>query len=293
MREVPNKVWRDTLGVEEVAVLPLVDDHDGRSMPGWCTYENTVSEAPEVELISGGINTKTPQAVGLWRQGNLLHFGFEQSPAEMNDAGDAMLVNSIVYIARFTEDRPILIAPSPFAGTATRARSSLASWLSREDYPLELFESAIDPAVLATARDRSRDGYRAWFTETRPFLRPGPEGKLTWDAEAKTLGIAYDTPALFERGIEALRDADTRDAAAALLARYAPEGPAAADVDAWSAWYAANRPYLFYSEWGSYRWYVDPLARTRGVPTADLRGPVRADVTAAPAADARRGRSAP
>jgi hypothetical protein len=27
---------------------------------------------------------------------------------------------------------------------------------------------------------------------------------------------------------------------------------------------------------GGYRWYLDPLAKARGVPTARLRGPMRA-----------------
>ena len=46
---------------------------------------------PEVEILCGGINDKTARAAGLWRQGNLLHFGFEQSPAELNETGRVML----------------------------------------------------------------------------------------------------------------------------------------------------------------------------------------------------------
>jgi hypothetical protein len=30
---------------------------------------------------------------------------------------------------------------------------------------------------------------------------------------------------------------------------------------------------------GDYRWYIDPLAKKRGVPTAELRGPKRGDAT--------------
>ena len=37
-----------------------------------------------------------------------------------------------------------------------------------------------------------------------------------------------------------------------------------------------NRPYLFFSDQGDYRWYVDTLARKRGIPSQDLRGPARA-----------------
>ena len=62
------------------------------------------------------MNHKTPTAAGLWRQGNLLHFGFDQSPAEMNDNGRQMLLNAIAYISSFSQDRPIAITPSVFAG---------------------------------------------------------------------------------------------------------------------------------------------------------------------------------
>ena len=50
-----------------------------------------------------------------------------------------------------------------------------------------------------------------------------------------------------------------------------------AAAEAWSAWIGAHRDVLFFSESGGYRWYVDPLAKRRGVPTAKLRGPARAD----------------
>ena len=46
----------------------------------------------------------------------------------------------------------------------------------------------------------------------------------------------------------------------------------------WLDWFVANRHYLFFTDLGGYRWYVDPLAKARGGPTAELRGPARADV---------------
>jgi hypothetical protein len=63
--------------------------------------------------------------------------------------------------------------------------------------------------------------------------------------------------------------------------RFAPDGPVGRDAGAWSQWHAAHAPYLFFSDWGGYRWYVDPLAKKRGVPAAELRGPARADRAAA------------
>lgn len=280
-RPVPNESWRDKLDVEQVDVLPMVKDIDKKYPAGWCTYENTLAAQPEIEFICGGINDKIPAAVGVWRQGNQLHFGFDLSPDEMSDAAQAMLINSIAYIARFTEDRPIVVAPSPFyAKNTTRARSSIVAWLKAtkfEPYYLDWIDDIVDASITKAIPARTRDAYLDWFERNSVYLHPDADGKLTWDQEAKALGIAYDKPELFERGIEALRDPATSEQATTLLKRYAPQGPSDGGEKEWSAWYAENKPYLFYCEWGSYRWYVDPLAKKRGVPSSELRGPSRAD----------------
>ncbi len=274
-RPVPNDSWREKLSVEQVEVLPLVNDLNKEYANGWCTYENTLAEQPEVEFICGGINDKIPAAAGIWRQGNQLHFGFDLSPDEMNEAGRAILVNSIVYIARFTQDRPIVRSTSPFFGVPMRARSSLESWLKNDKYQLEWVDQAISPSVVRSAL--TREEYLAWFRENSRYLHPGADGLLQWDGEAKALQIDYTTSGLFEQGIAAMRQPGTQQQAATLLQRYAPEGPSSDDADLWAAWYDENKPYLFYSEWGSYRWYIDPLAKARGVPSSELRGPARAD----------------
>jgi hypothetical protein len=280
-RPAPNDTWRDELATAQVDVLPMVKDVDRKYPMGWCTYENTLIEQPEVEFICGGINDKRPAAVGVWRQGNQLHFGFDLSPDEMSDVAQAMLINSIVYIARFTQDRPIVIAPSPFyTKTATRARTSVLDWLQAsrfQPYHLDWIDDMVDASVSGSIPARTREAYHTWYQSNMAYLHPGPTGKLQWDEEARSLQIRYDKPELFERGIEALRSVATRDQAATLLRRYAPEGPDCEDADRWAVWYAENGPYLFYCEWGSYRWYIDPLAKQRGVPSNELRGPARAD----------------
>ena len=58
----------------------------------------------------------------------------------------------------------------------------------------------------------------------------------------------------------------------------APDGPAAGAAD-WTQWWETNRPYLFYSDVGSCRWCIDPLAKRRGIPNDKLQGPARATTT--------------
>jgi hypothetical protein len=234
---------------------------------------------PDVELFSGGINSQTPRSSALWRQGNLLHFGFEQSPAQLNESGKAMLVNAIAYISRFTEDGPIDVTPSVFGEEKLGvSRRRARGYFFNESSRLDWATNAYSPATLATFDWRNRAAAQAWFEVNGQWLHPGAGNFLEVDREAKSLGTPFDSVEFIPKSIQALGKDQTRTSAATLLARYVPEGPGRdADADAWGKWWKLNSPYLFYSELGCYRWYVDPLAKKRGVPTQDLRGPARAD----------------
>jgi hypothetical protein len=285
---IPTPIAFGVLRTNTIQVLPLIDnirnydrviDDNAR---GWSTHYFEFADVPDVEIFCGGINEQTPRSSAFWRQGNLLHFGFEQSPTQLNAIGRAMLLNGIAYISHFTQDRPIDITPSVFGaekiGTSRRrARNFFYSghveWASNE----------ISRATLATFDWRDPEAGKAWIETNGMWLHPGPDNFLQIDTEARTLGVPFDAPDFLPKTIAALRDEKTRAAALILLCRYAPEGPGAnADAEAWSKWWSENSPYLFYSELGCYRWYIDPLAKNRGIPTASLRGPGRADIAATP-----------
>jgi hypothetical protein len=278
-RDGPS-AWKGRVDGPAIDVLPLVRDPSGEHFPGWCTYTEGPSESPEVEIFCGGVNDKTPTAAALWRQGNLLHFGFDLSPAEMNEQGQALLVDAIAYIARFTEDRPIMRTPSPFAGPTPEPRGRVDRVLRREDLdPIEGLKWIVAPSMLAAADPKDRAAYRRWFEGVRDFVHADVEGKLVVDEDARASGIPPDRPGFFEGAIASLRGRGEAAARARLLlARYVPEGLGSdAPADLWAAWYEEHRPYLFFSDVGGYRWYVDPLAERRRIPTARLRGPDRSD----------------
>lgn len=265
-----------------IAVLPLVDGITNYRTVindyarGWSSHYYEFADLPDVEVFSGGINEQTPRSAAFWRQGNLLHFGFEQSPAQLNAAGQAMLVNAIAYISHFTEDRPIdvtlsVFGPDHVAISRNRVKGYFTRW-SRE------LTNVFTPATLAMFDWHNATNAEAWFAAERAWIHPNAENFLEVDTEAKALGVVFDSPNFFPKAIAALQDEKTRPAADDVLARYVPEGPgASADAATWEKWWQENSPYLFYSELGGYRWYVDPLAKQRGVPSKNLRGPLRAD----------------
>jgi hypothetical protein len=278
-------------------MLPLVRDTDRHWPAGWCSYTDGFTENPDIEVFCGGENEKTARAAACWRQGNLLHFGFEQSPAEMSEAGQRLLLNCIAYISGFTEDQPIAITPSVFAGSVAEPRGYLDRRLGLKG---DISEAnwLLTSRALDQLKGQQPDQIRKWYASHRPFFHPasdlkapaapgiasgastGPEVKLEVDEEALSLGAPLDRVEFFSKTVAALaRGGDEAHRAASLLARYAPDQhPPMDSATAWEDWLKANRPYLFFSDAGDYRWYVDPLAKKRGVPSAELRGPRRASV---------------
>jgi hypothetical protein len=269
--------WKGQLDDDTVNILPLVDDLKGHYRPGWCTYVYEHVQAPELEFCCGGINGKTPKAGAVWRQGNLLHFGFDQSPAEMNELGRSLLVNAIAYISRFTEDRPIIQTPSPFAPGRYRifGRDAIVRLIHDKTRDLnEYLKFYLSVELYGELKGKSREELGEWFRENRAWIHAGEKGTLSLDEQARSFGETPDQPAFFDKAIRAL---DQSDLACLLLERYVPDGPGASGSrDEWTAWYSQNEPYLFFSDSGGYRWYIDPLAKSRKIPTKRLRGRDRA-----------------
>jgi hypothetical protein len=198
----------------------------------------------------------------------------------MNETGRALLVNAIAYISRFTDDRPIIRTPSPFVPGAKRIfdRGAIGRMAENAERDLALLKYYASETLYEQLQDHSRAELSAWFRENEPWIHADESGKLALDEEARSFGPGPATAEFLARAISALRQGgDRAELAGRLLERHVPAGPAnRRSADDWAAWRAENEPYLFFSDTGGYRWHVDPLAKARGVPTADLRGAARA-----------------
>lgn len=277
-RKTPSS-FKSTLTNATVLMLPLVQGPSKQWQPGWCTYPDGFEQNPDIEVFCGGENEKMAAAAACWRQGNLLHFGFDQTPAELNEAGQRLLLNSIAYISHFTEDVPIAITPSPFAGPTALPRAYLDRRLRDKGDASEI-DWIVAPSVVKALKGLKPDEIRAWYKENYGYFHPSADGKIEIDQQARSFGVPIDSIAFFDRAVSSLRQGGP-DAkrAAVLLASYAPlDAPMKTDAAEWEAWLAANRPYLFFSDQGDYGWYVDPLAKKRGIASQQLRGPARASV---------------
>jgi hypothetical protein len=273
--------FKDEIREPEIKVLSLVSDRDRHWKSGWCTYAADFEKYPDVEFFCGGVNHKTPTAAALWRQGNLLHFGFEQSPAEMNESGQRLLLNALAYISLFSEDRPIAVTPSVFAGPVARSRKTLARWLRDREKPIDWGKDLVAPKIWESlSAKRTRAEMAQWADANAKFFCPNDSQRLEIDEDLQAIGVAFDQPEFFDKTLVGLRSENAAVAARArrLLERYVPDGPKGKTGDAWGAWWKENQPFVFASDAGDYRWYVDPLAKRRGVPVSELRGPRRADL---------------
>lgn len=281
-RPVPSD-WQHELKQESIDTFPLVAGDGLGHEAGWTSYVASLNESPECEILSGGINTKTASAAALWRQGHLLHFGFQCAPAEMNAFGRGLLVNSIAYIARFREDRPIANTVSVFA--VERVAPRLAK-LSEGDPPHRLTLEHWFPESFAAPRTAAAAGaeaWKQWVAAHGIYLRPGAEGYLEPDEDLIHLQVQSRDPRLFDVALTELAAGGARaERAFRLLHRYSHSGPKDSHLEhalaAWKPWLHHNRPFLFFSETGGYLWYVDRLAQARSIPSARLRGPARADL---------------
>jgi hypothetical protein len=198
----------------------------------------------------------------------------------MNESGQRLLLNAIAYISRFTQDRPIAVTPSVFAGPVARSRAIPSRWLHISSYPADFGKDVVAADVWEEiSKLPSREARAKWADEHSRFFHPDAECRLAIDEDLVAWNVAFDQPEFFEKATAGLRSGDVAAKARAtrLLKRYAPDGPTGESADAWAAWWKENQPYAFGSDAGDYRWYIDPLAKKRGVPSSELRGARRAD----------------
>jgi hypothetical protein len=228
-------------------------------------------DSPDCERISGGLNSKGPRAVAIGRQANLLSWGFYGAPDRMTESAKRVFLNTIVYMKRFDGHVPLVRKMSvgrswleqyieALGGMteeqlADDSERSYAAYLKKQ-FPAELVRDRVDPAKL-----------RQWYDQNVEFLGPGDERRsFAVDQDLVAWGVGNRQAGFLDRLLEAFA-ADPHDARALRLAERYLGKEHGKDAAAARRFIEAERPWLFFSDTGGYRWFVDVNAK-RGAAAA-------------------------
>lgn len=252
--------------------------------PGLVSEGYGFDDSPDAEIISSGLNHKSPTAVALGRQGNFFLWGFSASPKDMTPEGRLCFINTVCYIKKFDGQRPIVhVSENPF----TRGRALMLAHLTRTLFDPDAFrrtfpkDAESDPAKIEKLRQlelsdfdqhfpkdvwrRGQDDPRtlaAWVEKNYDWLRPDPEHEwiieIAVDEDAKSLGISNHDVRLLETCVRLLELNEQTDLARRLLTQYTDQ--TFEDASAWRDWLDAHRDRLFFSESGGYKFQAAPAS---------------------------------
>jgi len=232
-------------------------------------------DSPDCERISGGINSKGPKAIAIGRQANLLHWGFYGAPDRLTDSGKRAFLNAIVYMKRFDGQVPLVQKLGRGRTWFSQYIDAIARMKPEElkergpkthaGYLLGLFPAEVTAGAIDVER------LRKWYADHEEYFGPGKDQHSSAiDQDLVSLQLSNRKPAFLDWLVERLGKSPTDELALRLAARYlgSDHGKDAATA---VAWIGQNRPFLFFSDTGGYRWFVDGNAQraANGAPVRD------------------------
>jgi hypothetical protein len=230
---------------------------------GMVSDGHELEDSPDCERISGGMNSKGARAVAIGRQANMLQWGFYGAPDHMTEPAKHAFLNAIVYMKQFDGQVPLvkkvaagrtwleqyvemLEAMKP-EERVVNEKNGLAGYLVPK-FPAELTKDGVDPARL-----------RAWYRDNVEFFVGGPERTIVVDEDLAAMKLSNRKPAFLDWLLEAFAKDPQNAMARKLAGRYL--GGGSQDAQAATAYIKENRPFLFFTDTGGYRWMVDVNAQ--------------------------------
>jgi len=216
--------------------------------PGMVSSPFGFDDSPDAEIISSGINDKTPGSVAIGRQGNFFLWGFSAAPADMTSEARKCFINSVCYIKKFDGQKPIARKENPWFGreySLVYAHSlkdfrnekklvQMFPLLQREPRLIsgvvaserKLFERSFPQAV----RDKLGDDlikYSEWIRENYEWICPERSNpdyvQIAVDEDAKPLKLSNRRPEMLAACVAMLERGDRSELALRLLKRYTTE----------------------------------------------------------------------
>jgi hypothetical protein len=224
--------------------------HSRIKTPGMVTSLANLQDAPDCEIIAGGINLKGDHAIALAREANLFLWGPAGAPSEMTEEARRVFINTLVYMTQFKGQRPTVRRGMPTRkevnGIIDSPHITSVGQFSRYFFP---------EVLAATGNDKAK--LHATFDGNEPWVYV-PPGTLCFDIdqEAKSLGLANNDVRFLDRCVETMTTPAETAKARRLLERYT--GLSFEDEAGWKGWLEQNRARLYFSDAYGYRFYSGP-----------------------------------
>lgn len=198
-------------------------------------------DSPEAEVISGGVSSKSLDAVAIGRHGNFFHWGFAASPAYMTEEAKPVLANAIVYIAQF--DGQGIIARKYNETISTRASIKEFVYTASEEGYQEMVEM--------------NDAANAIMQEKRESIKAKQaKGEVLNEEEQMYLNMPPIPMKSREEMLQLIMPQ--------YFAMFGTDG------DAYARYFDENRDYLYGGD-GRYSLTLDEDAKSLGIPNNDIR----------------------
>jgi len=198
-------------------------------------------DSPEAEWISGGLSSKSIDAMSLGRHGSFFHWGFAAAPMDMTEEAKPLFVNAIIYISKFAGQHILARKLSESIATRIEAKESAYRVTRKcwEEYKesMEKFNQQTkhlsDSLQAAKAAGKEVTGMMAMYLQWQPQPIPTLEQWI-------------------------------QQSAGPLYAQFGN------NEAAYAKYYEENTPY-FYSTFDSHGLLLDEDAKSLGIPNNDVR----------------------
>lgn len=198
-------------------------------------------DSPECEWISGGLSSKSIDAMAIGRQGCFLHWGFAAAPSDMTAEAKPLFVNAIIYISKFAGQR--ILARKMYESISTRVEAKeMAYRVTKKCW--EEYKASIE--AFNVSSKHISDSVKAAQAAGKE-IGPHMQMYLQWQPQ--------EVPSL-EQWIQR--------AAGPLYQQFG------LDEAAYAKYYEENTPY-FYGTFDDYGLLLDEDAKSLGIPNNDKR----------------------
>lgn len=219
-------------------------------------------DSPDCERISGGINSKGPHAIAIGRQANLLQWGFYAAPDRMTESARKVFLNAIVYMKQFAGQQPLVKKKARSRNWFVQYVASVRKLPTMDAKYRDSYRNYLKrcfPKGVIAEFGLDAEALERWRQANEEYIYSEERYQLAIDEDLKKLELSNRKPEFLDWVTRRLTD-DPRDPLALKLAgRYL--GQNGRDARTAIAWIRANRKWLFFSDRGGYRWYVDTNTR--------------------------------